>query len=213
MLGAWQQGSDPVAEHRLAADGDRVERSTVKRIPQRQRLVAAGGDARELQRHSDRQGSGRREQDLAERIGRKGGQLRCEFDRGLIRVAPRRERERIELAPDRRHHVRMTIADLVDAVAVEVHHPAAFDVGEPDAVARRERVETGRGQRLMQERIPVGVEQRPRRGVQVLRFERAAQRREVDVALGGDAGGRTRRVHRKCLPAGVTMAASTSWCW
>ena len=89
----------------------------------------------------------------------------------------------------------MAVPDLVDVVAVEVHHPTALDVGEPDAVARRDRVEAGRGQRLVQEDVRIGVEQRPRGRVHVRRLERAAQRRRVDVALGGEVGGRQRRVH------------------
>ena len=50
----------------------------------RQRLVAAGGEPRELQRHADRERSARREQHLAERIGRER--------RELARRAPRPRR-------------------------------------------------------------------------------------------------------------------------
>ena len=121
--------------------------------------------------------------------GARSASLRASADRGSVRVAPRRERQRVELRVHGGHHVRMPIADLMDAVAVEVHDPPALDVGEPDAVARRERVEARRRQRLVQEHLGVGVEQRARRRVDVRRLERAAQRREVDVALGGNVDG------------------------
>ena len=123
------------------------------------------------------------------------GKLCGQVDGRRIGEAPRRERERVELSPDGCHHVRVPIADLVHVVAVEVHHAAAFDVGQPDAVAGGERVEAGRGQRLMQENIRIGVEQRAGARMHVRGFELAPQRRRVDVAFGGSIGRRPRIVH------------------
>ena len=190
VLGPRHERTHVLAEDRFAADRDGVERRPVETVPQRQRLVAAGRDARELQRHADRERAAGREQNLAQRVGRERGEPRGEIDGGLVRVPAGREGQGVELALDRRHHVRMAVAHLMDVVAVEIHDAAAFDVGEPHALAGGERVEAGRGQRLMQEDLGVGVEQCPRGGVHVRLLELAAQRRGVDVALGGGIGRR-----------------------
>jgi hypothetical protein len=57
VLGAGQERPDAAAEQRLAADRDGVERGAVERVPHRDRLVPAGGEARELERHADRLGA------------------------------------------------------------------------------------------------------------------------------------------------------------
>ena len=54
VFGARGHRAEAAAEQRFAADADRVEIGAVERIPERQRLVPAGGVARELQRHADR---------------------------------------------------------------------------------------------------------------------------------------------------------------
>ena len=195
VLGAGHQRPHVLAEHRFAADRDRVERRAVERVPHRQRLVPARGEPRELQRHPDRQRAAGREQHLAQRVGRERRELGGEVDGRLVREPARREGQGVERVPDRGHHVRMAVADLVHVVAVEIHDPPALDVLEPDPFARGERVEARRGQRLVQEMPRVGVEQRPRRAVHVLRLERAPQRRQIDVALGHRARGRQRVVH------------------
>ncbi len=184
VLGAGQQRAHVLAEHGFAADRDGVERGAVEAVPQRQRLVAAGREARELQRHADRERAAGREEHLAERVGRQRGEPRREVDRGGIGEPPRRKGQGVQLRLDRRHDVRMAVAHLMHVVAVEIHHATAFDVGEPDALAGCHRVEARRRQRLVQEHVGVGVEHRARLGVQVRRLELAAQRRGVDVALG-----------------------------
>jgi hypothetical protein len=218
MLGSRQQRPHVLAKDGLAADGDRVERCAMEAVPQRQRLVPAGGEAGELQGHPDRQRPAGCEQDLAERVGCQPGELFREVDCRGVGKASRRERKRVELPPDRGHDVRVTIADLVHVVAVEVHHAAAFDVGEPDAVAGSERVEARRRQRLMQEDVRIGVEQRARPRMHVRRFELAAQRRGVDVAFGSGIDRGPRIIHRRARERRdngqpFTKAANRSWYW
>ena len=84
VLGAGHQRPDVLAEHRLAADRDRVERGAVEAVPQRERLVPARGEPRELQRHPDRERPAGREQHLAEGIGCERHELRGEIDGGRI---------------------------------------------------------------------------------------------------------------------------------
>ena len=69
VLAARQQRADgaPVAEERLAADARRAEARAVERVPEAQRLEAAGGDARELDRDLDRVAAAGREQHAARR--------------------------------------------------------------------------------------------------------------------------------------------------
>ena len=150
---------------------------------------------------------------LFERLGRKRGELLRECHRRGVRVAARRKGQRVELRANGGHDVGMAVAHLMDAVAVEIHDAAAFDIGQPDAFAGRERIEAGRRQRLMQEDLGVGVEQRARFVVHVRAFERAAQRRQIDVSLGGEVDRRQWLVHRPRKPPSLTMAANRSSCW
>jgi hypothetical protein len=120
--------------------------------------VPPGRDARELERHADRERAARGEQHLAERVGRERAQPFGELDGRGVGEAARRERQRVELALDRVDDARMAVADLVDVVAVEVHEPAAVDVGQPDALGLDQRVEAGRRERLVQVRPRVAVE-------------------------------------------------------
>jgi hypothetical protein len=54
MLAARQQGPDAAAaEQGLAADAARAKAGAVERVPEAQGLEAAGGGARELDRHLD----------------------------------------------------------------------------------------------------------------------------------------------------------------
>ena len=183
VFGARHQRTHVAAEHGLAADRDRVERSAVEGVPHRDRLVPAGRDAGELQRHADRERPAGREQHLAERVECEGPEALRQEDGSLVGESPGRKRQRVELAPDRVDHARVPVADLVDVVAVEVHEPAPVDVGEPDAFGLDERVEAGCRQRLVQVGPGVAVEQGARGPVHVVALPRAAQRRQVDVAF------------------------------
>ncbi len=189
VLGPRKQRSHVAAEERLAADGNRVERRAVERVPHRDRLVPPGGEARELQRHADRARATGREENLGEVAGCELDQAAGERDRGLVREAPGRERERVERAPDRLHDAWVPVADLVDAVAVKIHVAPALDVLEPDAGRGGERVEARRRKRLVQEVLRVLGEQRPRRGREP-GFPSLAQGRQVHVTLGREIGAR-----------------------
>ena len=195
VLGSRQQRSDVPAENSLASDRDGMERSAVERVPERQRLVAAGDQPCNLERHADRQCAPGRERDLAERFGDEACKLLGQSDRGIVGEAARRERQRIERALHRLDHVRVAIADLMHVVAVEIHDSSAFDIFQPDAVAGLERVEAWRRERLVQEIFTVGIESRARRGAHVTRLPGAAQRGKIDVALDGKIGTRQWLVH------------------
>ena len=73
-------------------------------------------------------------------------------------------------------------------ITVKIHDAPPLDVGEPDALASNERIQAGGRQRLVQEMLAVGIDERTRFGVQVFGFPRAAQRREVDIAFGCEIG-------------------------
>ena len=169
MLGSRQQRSDVPAENSLASDRDGIERSAVERVPERERLVAAGDQPCKLERHADRQRAPGREQDLAQRLGDEACKLLGQSDRGIVGEAAWRERQRIERALHRLDHVRVAVADLMHVVAVEIHDSSAFDIFQPDAIAGLERVEAWRRERLMQEIFAVGIESRARRGANVTR--------------------------------------------
>ena len=79
----------------------------------------------------------------------------------------------------------MAITDLVDVVAVEVHDPPTLAIFEPDAIRRHEGVQARRRERLVQEVPRIVVQNVTRGGMHVFLLERAAQRRGVDVPLGG----------------------------
>ena len=185
MLGARQQRAHSFAKDRFAADRDRVERRAVEAVPRAK--ASCGGPSRAARASMPCRSRACRQARtaLCRADRRERGELRREIDGLRVGEAPGREGQRVELALDGGHHMRMPIAHLVDVVAVEIHHAAAFDIGEPDSVAGGERVEARGGQRLVQKVIGVGVEQRARRRMHVLRFERPTQRRSVDVSLGG----------------------------
>src|SRR2546430_533844 len=89
MLGARQERSDVLAENRLAANGDRVQRRAVERVPERQRLMQkmlAVGDKQPACCGADffrfPGESQRREVDVA---------LGCDIARLRARVARRRQ--------------------------------------------------------------------------------------------------------------------------
>ena len=108
VLGARQQRADVAAEHRFAADRDRVERGAVEAVPHRDRLVPAGGDARELERHADRERAAGREQHLAERVGRERDELLARARRPRALVKRRGENGSVSsCALDRGDHARM----------------------------------------------------------------------------------------------------------
>ena len=144
VFGARNHRPEAAAEQRFAADADRVERRAVERIPERQRLVPAGGVARELQRHADRRRPARREQCLVEPRRRRLDQPAGERGRGRVGVAARAEGQGLHLAADRFDHSRVAVAELMDAVAVEIENALAVDVGEPGALGAR-RSRSGRG--------------------------------------------------------------------
>ena len=182
VLGARNHRAEAAAEQSFAADADRVEIGAVERIPERQRLVSAGGVARELQRHADRRRSARREQSLVEPRRRRFDQPTGKRGRGRVGIAARAEGQALHLAADRLDHPRMAVAELMDAVAVEIENAPPVDVGEPGALGAHDFGETGGRQRLAQKIALVLVERRARPLAQ-RRAPRGARRADVHVAF------------------------------
>jgi hypothetical protein len=95
--------------------------------------VAAGHGAGQLERHVDRRRAARCEQDLREVAGRDLGELRGQRDRGLVGEAARCERQLVQLRGQRGNQSRMSMTEVMDAVAVKIHIAVAGEVLEPDA--------------------------------------------------------------------------------
>ena len=62
------------------------------------------------------------------------GQAAGEVDGALVSVAARAKRQGVELRLDRGHHARVTVADLVHAVAVEIEDAPALEVDDVAAL-------------------------------------------------------------------------------
>ena len=228
MLGSGQERPDAFAKDGLPSDRDRVEGCAVKRIPQRERLVAAGGQAGELQGHADGKRSAGCKQDFPERFRRQGNQARGKLHRGGVGEPARREGQSVELALDGCHYPWMPVTDLVHVVAVKIHDPATLAIFEPDAFGGGEGIEAGGRERLVEEVFGVGVEERARPAMDVGGLEGAAQRRKIGVAFCSGIGrrlsarqGQARVVHvgmpthgRGGMQVGrLTMAGNRSSRW
>jgi hypothetical protein len=185
VLRAGQQWADAAAEHRFAADRDGVQRGAVEGVPHRHGLVPPGHQPGQLERHAD----GRRATGGEEQLGlghRRGlAEPLRQLDGGRVGVAPRAEGQRRQGLLHRLHHLRVAVADLVQAVAVEIEDAPARQVGQPGPLGSLQGVQAGGGHRLVEEPACVLGEQRPRRLVQVCALPGLAALAEVDVALGG----------------------------
>jgi hypothetical protein len=187
MLAARQQGPDAAAaEQGLAAHAARAKSGTVERVPEAQGLEAAGGGARDLDRHfnSVRPSSG--EQHTPRRAGeplelcRQG--LR-QFDRAVTGKTAWRKTQRVELCLDRRQNPRVRVADVVHVVAMEIHVAPAGHVLDPDALGAPDGVQAGRRDGLVQEGSAVARQQLARVRVEVLALPLHAPGAMVDVAF------------------------------
>ena len=85
---------------------------------------------------------------------------------------------------DRVNNAWIPVADLVNAVAVEVHETPALDVLDPNPLGVLEYVHARGGQRLMQEMLLVGVEEGAGFVVEMGLPPCSALWPEVDVTLG-----------------------------
>jgi hypothetical protein len=134
----------------------------MKRIPHRDELEPARGDAREFESHADGGGPARREQhtvqisrgDFTEALGK--------FNGPLAGVTARAKTKFIKLMFDGSNDAGMPEADLMHVVTMEVEITPAFDVFNPRALSLRQRVEARCRKALMQEVTRVGFEQRLR---------------------------------------------------
>ena len=147
-------------------------------VPEAQRLEAAGGGARELDRDFDGVAAAGGEEHAAgvtgkcleacpERLG--------EFNGAFAREAPRRETECIELSFDGRDDFRMCMADVVHVVAMEIHVAPAGHVFDMQALGFHDRRQAGRRDRLVQEGGVIAFEQRAAGGVEMRGLPRGAR--------------------------------------
>ena len=90
-------------------------------IPERKSLEASGGRTRDLQGDFDRIGAAGREKHFREVARCKAAKLLGEFYGGFAGEAARGEAEIVELLLDRGNQRGMGVADMVNAVAVEIH--------------------------------------------------------------------------------------------
>ena len=208
MLRTREQGADILAEQRLAADRDRIKVSAVERVPHRDCLVPAGGVAGELERHADGGRAAGGEQHLAGLDRAQLDQPASEIDCCPVGVPPRAERQRIQLGLDRRHDPGVAVADLMDAVAVEIEDSAALLVGEPAAGGSLRHIQAGRRQGLAQEPALVLGQRLPRRLIQMARGPGSPCGRQVAVALGL-VHGRSPRSSRSSMDWATDMMSAT----
>src|SRR5262249_15127483 len=93
-----------------------------------------------------------------------------------------REGQAVDLGFDRGDDSRMTVAELMNAVAVEIEDPAPLGVDENGAFGSFDHVKAGRRKRLAEKVTPLLIQELPRLGTEPC-APRDAQRREVDVAF------------------------------
>ena len=99
---------------------------------------------------------------------------RASARRGRVGIAARAEGQALHLAADRLDHPRVAVAELMDAVAVEIENALAVDVGEPGALGADDFGQARRRQRLAQKIALVLVERRARPLAQATRAIRRA---------------------------------------
>ena len=80
--------------------------------------------------------------------------------------------------------MRMTVPDLMYAIAVKVEIPATLDVDQFCTFAPRQRRQAGRGKRLVDIPPRVVVENTSLRRIEVFPLPLVAGRRQVDVTFG-----------------------------
>ena len=132
----------------------------MKRIPEAHGLEASGSGACNTQRHFICIRTAGGKQHLGEIAGRNCAKGFGQLYRNFIGETARRKGQAVDLALDRCRQARMGIADVVNAVAVEIHETAAIGILDPDAIGFRNRCDTGTRQALMQKGIRIALQQR-----------------------------------------------------
>lgn len=160
----------------------------MKRVPHGDRLEPARRDPGQLERHANRRRAAGREEHATEITGCQVDQAPGQVHRRLARVATRAEREFVELLFDGFDDARMTEPDLMHIVAMEVQQLAALCVRDRRADCPAQRIQAGRGKRLMKKQFGILGQQFTRGGVEVSGLPGRAGRRGVDVAFGVEAG-------------------------
>ncbi len=144
MLGAGQKRpGDAGAEGGLAAHGGGPEARAVERVPEGQGLEASSRGAGKLEGDLDGVGAAGGEEHLSQAARREFGEGLRELHRRLAGEAAGGKAQIVELGLDRRLQSRMPVADVVDAVAVEIHVAAPGQVLDPYPFRLRDRGDAG----------------------------------------------------------------------
>ena len=130
-------------------------------VPERQGLEATRGGAGQLERDLHRVRTAGREENLVEIARRQPAQRFGQFDRRLAGKATWGEAEIVQLSLDRRLQPRMTVADVMDTIAMKIHVAATGGILDPDTLSLGDGGNAGARQALVQEGFCVSIEQLP----------------------------------------------------
>jgi hypothetical protein len=112
-------------------------------------------------------------------------------DGWLAGVTARAKAKLIELFLDGSDDARMTEANLMNVVAVEIEIAPAFEVFQPRALRPAQDVQAGSGKRLVQETRRIFSEQRTRLRTEVTVEPSLSVRGQIHIAFGAEAVERT----------------------
>src|ERR1700742_4803053 len=148
MNGIWIKRSHIPAELFLSSRGNGVQRSAMERICKGNYFLLSRHDPGQLKGHTDGAGTSGSKKHAAQTRWQHLRKPGSQIGGRAIGIAPRRERQNIQLRLYPLQYKSVSIADLVHIVAMKIHIAPALDIRKPDTLARFQHVQTRRGQRL-----------------------------------------------------------------
>ena len=174
--------------------------------------MPAGGVTGEFERHGNRRGAARGEENLVEVAGRGLNETARKRRCGRIGETARTEGQGFHFAADRGDDLWMAVAELMDAVAVKIEDAPTVDVGQNGALGAHDRCKTGRRQRLA-EKITLVLVERGARGIAERGAPFGSGGRNIDVALDrrrtGFVHGRSPRASRSSIAPTTGIRSAT----
>lgn len=149
-LHAGQQRAHALTKAGFATDRDGIEGGAVKGVPERDHLVIAGDKAGQLQRHANGRRATGGKQHPVEIVGGQLCQRPGALDRQGMGEAARGKGQGSELGRDGGHYLGMTVAQLMNVVAVKVQIFPSGQIGQGAAAGAGQGIQTGGGESLMQ---------------------------------------------------------------